>query len=151
MLKSKNYEDFIFHSAVAFPRVTATMWKQSYETQRCYEGNIIFLDAAGSISVAICIPSIRGIVFVSSRRPTLWFGVAIFLNQIYAMGCMVTGCRLNGQGIGFRFPEGARDIYLLYSVQTRSGANPASYPMGTRGTYPGSKAARTGNRPLTYS
>jgi hypothetical protein len=32
-------------------------------------------------------------------------------------------------------------IFLLHSVQTDSGAHPASYPMGPGGTFPGSKAA----------
>jgi len=34
-----------------------------------------------------------------------------------------------------------RDIYLRYSVQTGSGAHPASYQMGTRGSFTGVKAA----------
>jgi hypothetical protein len=32
-------------------------------------------------------------------------------------------------------------ISLLHSVQTRSGLHPASYPMGTRGSFQGGKAA----------
>jgi hypothetical protein len=34
---------------------------------------------------------------------------------------------------------GLRDFYLLYEVQTGSGAHPASYPMGTRSSIPGGK------------
>jgi hypothetical protein len=40
-----------------------------------------------------------------------------------------------------RFPAGARDFSLLYSVQTGHEAHPASYPMGTGGSFPGGKAA----------
>jgi hypothetical protein len=36
---------------------------------------------------------------------------------------------------------GARNFSLHHRVQTGSGAHPASYPMGTRGSFPGDKAA----------
>jgi hypothetical protein len=41
--------------------------------------------------------------------------------------------------VGVRFPAGATDFSLPYSVQTGSGALPASYPMGTRALSPGIK------------
>jgi hypothetical protein len=44
-----------------------------------------------------------------------------------------------GWSAGVRFPVRARDFYLLYSVQTGSGAHPASYPMGTGVQSPGVK------------
>jgi hypothetical protein len=40
-----------------------------------------------------------------------------------------------------RFPEGAGNFSLNHRVQNGSGAHPASYPMGTRGSFPGGKAA----------
>jgi hypothetical protein len=43
---------------------------------------------------------------------------------------------------GVRFPAGARDFSLLYSVQMGSGARVASYWMGTGGYFPGVRAAR---------
>jgi hypothetical protein len=46
-------------------------------------------------------------------------------------------------------PAGARDIRLLHSVQTDSGAQPASYPMATRISFPGGKAAEAWSWPLT--
>jgi hypothetical protein len=39
-----------------------------------------------------------------------------------------------------RFPTGAEDFSSRPCVQTGSGANPASYPMGTGGPFPGGKA-----------
>jgi hypothetical protein len=39
-----------------------------------------------------------------------------------------------------RFPVGAGNVFL-HRVQNGSGAHPASYPMGTRGSFPGNKAA----------
>jgi hypothetical protein len=37
-------------------------------------------------------------------------------------------------------PSGVRNYDLLHSIQTGSGAHPASYPMGTGGSLPGVKA-----------
>jgi len=40
--------------------------------------------------------------------------------------------------------------FLLHeNVQTGSGAHSASYPMGSGGSFPGGKAARSWSRPLT--
>jgi hypothetical protein len=39
-----------------------------------------------------------------------------------------------------RFLTGARDFYLLHSVQTVSGTHPDSYSMGTGGYFTGGKA-----------
>jgi hypothetical protein len=52
-----------------------------------------------------------------------------------------TGYGVDGRGIGVRFPAGTRDFSLFHSVQTGSGADTASYPVGTEGSFPGSKAA----------
>jgi hypothetical protein len=38
------------------------------------------------------------------------------------------------------FPAGTRDFSLLRGNQTASGANSASYPVGTAGDYPGDKS-----------
>jgi hypothetical protein len=40
-----------------------------------------------------------------------------------------------------RFPAGAGNFSLHYRVQNGSGAHLASYPMGTKGSFPGGKAA----------
>jgi hypothetical protein len=40
-----------------------------------------------------------------------------------------------------RFSAGAGNFSLHHHVQNDSGAHPASYPMGTRGSFPGGKAA----------
>jgi hypothetical protein len=40
-----------------------------------------------------------------------------------------------------RFPVGAGNFSLHHRVQNGFGAYPASYPMGTRGSFPGGKAA----------
>jgi hypothetical protein len=43
---------------------------------------------------------------------------------------------------GFRVSAGAPYFSLLHHVQTGSGAHPASYPMDTRGSFPGDKTAK---------
>jgi hypothetical protein len=52
--------------------------------------------------------------------------------------------QFNGPGVAqwYSAGQGAGNFYPHHSVQTGSGAHPASYPMGTRGSsFPGGKAA----------
>jgi hypothetical protein len=48
-----------------------------------------------------------------------------------------TGYGLDNRGVGLPVP-----VRTPYVVQTGSGANPAPYPVGTGGFFPGVKAAR---------
>jgi hypothetical protein len=50
-------------------------------------------------------------------------------------------CGLDDQDSRVRFPAGAGNFSLHHCVQNGSGAHPASYPMGTRDSFPGGKAA----------
>jgi hypothetical protein len=52
-------------------------------------------------------------------------------------------------GSRFRFPTGAGNFPLHHRVQNVSGAQPASYSRGTRGSFPGDKAAGAWSWPLT--
>jgi hypothetical protein len=52
------------------------------------------------------------------------------------------GYGLDDQGSRVKFPVGAGDFSLNHHVQNGSGAHPASYPMNTRGSFPGGKVAR---------
>jgi hypothetical protein len=49
------------------------------------------------------------------------------------------GYGLEDRGPRVRFPAGAGNFSLHHRVQTGSRAYPASYPMGTRGPFPGVK------------
>jgi hypothetical protein len=51
------------------------------------------------------------------------------------------GYGLDDRGSRVRSPAGARNFSLHHRVQNGCGAHPASYPMGTRGSFPGCKAA----------
>jgi hypothetical protein len=48
---------------------------------------------------------------------------------------------LDDWAIGVRSPAGAKDFSSGLSVQTGSGAQPASCPVGTGGPFPGGKSA----------
>jgi hypothetical protein len=51
------------------------------------------------------------------------------------------GYGLDDRSTRVRFPAGAGNFSLYHRVQNGSGAHPASYPMGTRVSFPGCKAA----------
>jgi hypothetical protein len=53
------------------------------------------------------------------------------------------GYGLDDRGSRVRFPAGAGNFSLHHRVQTGSGTHPASYPVGTRDSFPGGKAAPT--------
>jgi hypothetical protein len=51
------------------------------------------------------------------------------------------GYGLNDRGSRVRFPAEAKNFSLHHRVQNGSGPHAASYPMGTRGSFLGGKAA----------
>jgi hypothetical protein len=53
---------------------------------------------------------------------------------------IATGYGLDLRMIRFRFPAGAGNFYFRSHIQTSSGAHPASYPMGSGGSFPVGKA-----------
>jgi hypothetical protein len=66
-----------------------------------------------------------------------------YINLIYTRirdtsVCIVTYYGLDGRG---SIPRRGKRFSLLHSFQTGSRANPASYTMGTGGSFPGGKAA----------
>jgi hypothetical protein len=72
-------------------------------------------------------------------------------NTIFASRCIqcwdssvgiAAGHGLDDRMIGVRFPAGYGNFTLQLHVQTGPEDHPASYPMGTRGTFLGGKAAR---------
>jgi hypothetical protein len=65
---------------------------------------------------------------------------SLSLRQDSSVG-IVTDYGLDDRMIGVRFPAVAGKFSLRHRVQTGSGTHPASYPMGTGGSFPGDKAA----------
>jgi hypothetical protein len=60
------------------------------------------------------------------------------------------GYGLDDRGSRVRFPAGAGNFSLHHRFQDGSGAHQASYPMGTRGSFPGGKAAGVWSWPPTF-
>jgi hypothetical protein len=56
---------------------------------------------------------------------------------------MALGCGLDDWGSWVRFPARVGNFSVHHRVHTGSGAYPDSYPMDTRGSFPGVKAAGT--------
>jgi hypothetical protein len=85
----------------------------------------------------MCLPSFTGI---RSR-------LISFMSWPSAVS-IVTGYRLDGQGVGVQLLVELR-LPPLRVVQTGFRALPASYPMGTGGSFPGGKATWACSWPLT--
>jgi hypothetical protein len=62
---------------------------------------------------------------------------------------IVLGYWLDDRGCRVRFPAETGNFSLHHRVQNGSGAHPASYPMGTRGSFREGKAAGAWSWPLT--
>jgi hypothetical protein len=77
----------------------------------------------------------------------MWVGIWKEVSWDSAVG-IATGYGLDGRGVGVRVPVG-QDFCLFRVIQTGSGAHPASYPIGTGGSFPGGKAAGAWSWPLT--
>jgi hypothetical protein len=73
---------------------------------------------------------------------TAWCSLAA-QGQLYLYLCLLPllGYGLDNRGSRVRFPEEAGNSSLHHRVQAGSGTHPASYPMGTGGSFPGGKAA----------
>jgi hypothetical protein len=87
----------------------------------------------------LCWSDLRDVGSDRDRSPAVTESVS----TVRFFACISAGiARVMGWMAGVKFAGGARDFALLLSVQTLSGAHPASYPMGTEGSFPRSKAAR---------
>jgi hypothetical protein len=62
---------------------------------------------------------------------------------------MATGYAMDDRGVGVRVPVGSR-IFSSRVVQTGPEVH-AAYTMGTRSSFPGSKAAGARSSPLTFN
>jgi hypothetical protein len=82
---------------------------------------------------------------MSSRNFAKWiihFSFKVWIAQRYSAGQWA-------EWSGVRVPAGVGNFSLHHRVQTCSGAHPASYPMGTRGFFSGSKATGAWSWPLS--
>jgi hypothetical protein len=84
--------------------------------------------------------NIRCVSFSSTTFSFFETVFTYFAGRIFSEGSSVgiaTGYGLDGRGVGVRVPVGSR----IFVVQTGSGAQPASYPIGTGCSFSRGKAA----------
>jgi hypothetical protein len=74
-------------------------------------------------------------------KPFHFTSLLTFLKSGDSSVGIALGYGLDDRGSRVRFPPGAGNFSLHHRIQNGSGAHPASYPMGTRGYFPGGKAA----------
>jgi hypothetical protein len=98
-------------------------------------------------------PPVRYILIKQVKQPKIIFIKLPHLNkyQFLFLTCFywsrdssvgtALGYGLDDRDSRVRFPTGAGNFSLHHRVQNGSGAHPAIYSMGTRGSYPGGKAA----------
>jgi hypothetical protein len=91
-------------------------------------------------AITLCVASQRvfivvNVYFVIESVRKLWDTLSYYMNEC------ATSYGLDDRIIGVRFPAEAGNFSLAHRFQTGSGSHPASYPMGTRGSFPGGKAA----------
>jgi hypothetical protein len=67
-------------------------------------------------------------------------GLLLFIHFV-DFNSLCAGLRAGRLGSRVRLSAGAGNFSLHHRVQSGSGAHPASYPMGIRGSFPGGKAA----------
>jgi hypothetical protein len=77
------------------------------------------------------------------------FPASIFIKSRDSSVGIALGYGLDDRGCRVRFPAAAGNFSLHHRVQNSSGAHPASYPMGTRGSFFGGKTAGAWSWPLT--
>jgi hypothetical protein len=68
------------------------------------------------------------------------FNHVVLTERVSSVG-IALGYGLDDRGFTVRFPAGAGNFSLHHRVQNGSEAHPASSTMGTRGSFPGGKAA----------
>jgi hypothetical protein len=81
-----------------------------------------------------------GLVPIQSQVPYFVHLLTALKSRDGSVG-IATDYGLDDWMIEVRIPAGAANVSLRHRVQTGSGAYPASYPMGTRGSFRGGKEA----------
>jgi hypothetical protein len=75
------------------------------------------------------------------QETLLYFCTYFFGTEVTQRAVIALGYGLDNRGSRVRFPAGTGNFSLHHRVQNGSGAHPASYSVGTRGSFPGGKAA----------
>jgi hypothetical protein len=87
-------------------------------------------------------------LYLHSPNTPSWRGAQLKHRNNFTFTFYSAGLRADDRGSRVRFPVGAGNFSLHHRVQNGSGAHSASYPMGTRGSFPRGKAAGALSWPL---
>jgi hypothetical protein len=68
-----------------------------------------------------------------------YFSMNLYKNR--TLWQLVVAAIENVSNLRVRFPAGTGNFSLHHCIQNGCGAHPASYPMGSKGCFPGGKAA----------
>jgi hypothetical protein len=95
-----------------------------------------------TVTVMLCLSCVK-VVYVNIYVEIFTvFSCCTLLAQSRDSSVGITlGYGLDDRGSRVRFPAGAGNFSLHHRVHNGSGADPASYPVDTRGFFPGGKAA----------
>jgi hypothetical protein len=88
----------------------------------------------GRNNMSLEVANLQGLLSGEIITTTVQCGIMKTCNRFLKNG-------LDDQGSRVQFPARAGNFSLHHRVQNGSGVHPASYPMGTRGCFPGDKAA----------
>jgi hypothetical protein len=120
----------------------------------CHKKRLFLRYISCSTSSMSSLKSVRAVWHMSQSLVSESMSVTVFFNLIFqnsgslSLG-IALGYGLDDRGSRVRFPVGAGNLSLHHRVQNGSGTHPASYPVGTRGSFPGGKAAGMWSWPLT--
>jgi hypothetical protein len=130
---------------------------------RCSCIAILSVSLVSFVAITLCVASQRVFIvtvyFVMTQSGNFWIhprmtsilrGAHIELTNLSSTSHRIQNLHLtenahcyglDDRGSMVRFPAGAGNFSLHHRVQNGSGAHRASYPMGTKGSFPGGKAA----------
>jgi hypothetical protein len=89
----------------------------------------------------LCFTSRQNSVLAFNRVSVFLFMVFIFSESRDSSGGIALGYGLDDWGSRVLFSAGAGNFSFHHRVQKGSGAQPTSYPIGTRGSFPAGKVA----------
>jgi hypothetical protein len=101
---------------------------------RCSCITNLWVSLVSFAAITLCVVDSQRLVFVVS---------IYFIESRDSSVGIALGYGLEDRGSRVRFPAEAGNLSLHHRVQKGSGAYPASYPIGTRGSFLGGKAAGT--------
>jgi hypothetical protein len=142
----------VMHRTRVYPKVSGpAAWSKN---SKCSCIAILWVSLVSFAATTLCVASqwvfvvIAYFVIDSVRKRLDTSSYISYKSRDSSVGIALS-YRLDDRGPRVRFPAEGGNFSLHHRVQNGSEAHPASYPMGTRGSFPGSKTAGAWSWPLT--